>query len=316
VAKILLAVTGSIAAYKAADLASKLNQAGHDVQVVMSEAAQRLVQASTFQNLTGNKVFTDLWDPEGQTRHIALTDEAELAVLAPATANSIGKVALGLADDMVSTTLLALKCKLLVCPAMNTRMWNNPAVKDNLEALRRRGHHVVEPGSGALACGHVGAGRLAEPSHIAAAVESLLKGEPLAAHDFGEGEDGLLTKLSGEWQASGEIEGKWTRQRVSARPLLGHFVRLDVHPNEEAPFAAEVTLGFDSLASRYMLQLLDGSGAARAATGIREGDQIRFEFPIHRATLRWAAIGWDLTLETQEGEGWTLSAEMRLREPM
>lgn len=175
-ATILLAVTGSIAAYKAADLASKLHQADHDVHVVMSEAAQRLVGPSTFLNLTGNPVFTSLWDSESQTRHIRITDAAELAILAPATANSLAKLAHGIADDVVSTTLLALACPLLVCPAMNVRMWNNPAVQRNLATVRGDGHHVLVPGEGHLACGHVGAGRLAEPAEIQATAEALLAG--------------------------------------------------------------------------------------------------------------------------------------------
>lgn len=181
-ARILLCVTGSIAAYKAADLASKLVQAGHHVTAVMSEAAQRLVAANTFLNLTGNRVFTDLWDPQGQTEHIALTDRADLVVVAPATANCLAKIAHGLADDMVSTTLLAVRSPVLVCPAMNTRMWNHPAVQRNLAAVRALpGYHVLEPGAGHLACGHVGPGRLPEPADIARAVEALLaKGAPAA----------------------------------------------------------------------------------------------------------------------------------------
>lgn len=178
-ARVLLCVTGSIAAYKAADLASRLKQAGHDVTAVMSEAAQRLVTASTFLNLTGNRVYTDLWDPQGQTEHIALTDRAELVVIAPATANCLAKIAHGLADDMVSTTLLAVRSPVLVCPAMNTRMWNHPVVQRNLAAVRALpGYHVLEPGAGHLACGHVGPGRLPEPVDIARAVEVLLSTRP------------------------------------------------------------------------------------------------------------------------------------------
>ncbi|RMG08658.1 MAG: phosphopantothenoylcysteine decarboxylase [Planctomycetota bacterium] len=173
-ATILLCVTGSIAAYKAADLASKLTQAGHEVTAVLSEAATRLVGPATFQNLTGQRVFVDLWEPEGQTQHIALTDAADLVVVAPATANIIAKMAHGLADEVVSTTLLAVRCPVLVCPAMNTRMWEHPAVRRNVAQLREDGRHVLEPPAGALACGHVGRGRLAEPEDILAAVERLL----------------------------------------------------------------------------------------------------------------------------------------------
>lgn len=174
-ATVLLCVTGSIAAYKAADLASKLKQAGHDVTAVMTEAAQRLVTPNTFLNLTGNRVYTDLWDPQGQTEHIALTDRADLVIVAPATANTLAKIAHGLADDMVSTTLLAVASPVLVCPAMNTRMWRHPTVQQNLDAVRTLpGYHVLEPAAGNLACGHVGPGRLPETPEILAAVEKLL----------------------------------------------------------------------------------------------------------------------------------------------
>lgn len=175
-ARILLGVSGSIAAYKAADLASRLKKAGHAVTTVMTRSAQELVSPNTFLNLTGNRVFTELFDSgNSQTEHIRLTDEAELVVVAPATANTIAKLALGLADDMLSTTLLAVRCPVLVCPAMNTRMWAHPTVAQNLATLRARGILILEPDSGALACGHVGPGRLAEPEAIEARVESLLR---------------------------------------------------------------------------------------------------------------------------------------------
>jgi len=181
-ATILLGVTGSIAAYKAADLASRLSQGGHDVTVVMTAAARQLVSPNTFLGLTGNRVYVDLWDPAGQTEHIALTDRADLVVLAPATANTIAKLALGLADDMVSTTLLAVRCPVLVCPAMNTRMWESPPVQENLRRLAERPDvHLHEPGEGHLACGHVGAGRMAEPAAIAARGEELLAARAAAA---------------------------------------------------------------------------------------------------------------------------------------
>lgn len=173
-ATIVLCVTGSIAAYKAADLASKLKQAGHDVTTVMSEAATKLVTPATFQNLTGHRVYVDLWDPVGQTEHIGLTDRADLVVVAPATANCLAKLAHGLGDDIVSTTLLALAQPALVCPAMNHRMWNNPVVQANLQRVVQLGHHVLAPGAGHLACGHTGPGRLAEPAEILVEVERLL----------------------------------------------------------------------------------------------------------------------------------------------
>ena len=178
--RIILGVTGSIAAYKAADLASRLKKRGHHVNAVLTASAEKLVGASTFLNLTGNRVFkADPFDDEnGQTEHIAITDAADLAVVAPATANFIAKMALGLADDMLSTTLLAVRSPVLVCPAMNTRMWNHASVRKNVAAIREQGVHVLEPDAGALACGHVGPGRLAEPVAIEQEIERLLAGRP------------------------------------------------------------------------------------------------------------------------------------------
>jgi hypothetical protein len=175
-ARIILGVSGSIAAYKAADLASRLKKRGHHVTAILTKNACELISPNTFLNLTGNRVFTELFDKEnGQTEHIKLTDEAELVVVAPATANTIAKMALGLADDMLSTTLLAVKCPVLVCPAMNTRMWDHSTVRRNLGALRAQGVRILEPDAGALACGHVGPGRLVEPEAIVEAVEAFLR---------------------------------------------------------------------------------------------------------------------------------------------
>ncbi|MGE0708249.1 MAG: flavoprotein [Planctomycetota bacterium] len=322
-ATILLAVTGSIAVYKAADLASKLKQAGHDVRVMMSEAAQRLVTPSTFLNLTGNKVFTDLWDPDGQTQHIALTDQAELCVLAPATANALAKLALGLADDMVSTTLLALDCPLLVCPAMNTRMWRNPAVQENLARVRARGHQVLEPEAGALACGHVGPGRLAEPVAIAAAVEALLRGEaigaaaPLAAV---VAEGWLLPRLWGEWRCEVEVEGVLRAQRVSASPLLGRLARVSFFAGPDLG-AAELTVGFDDARACYVAQVVGelGGPLLSAGTGEREGEHaVRFRLDEGARELRltWLpeASGFDLAQRLRGPDGsWTELAARRLR---
>ncbi|MEZ6187682.1 MAG: flavoprotein [Planctomycetota bacterium] len=180
-AKILLGVTGSIAAYKAAALTSQLQQRGHDVTAILTRAATELIGPATFLGLTGNRVYTNLWESEQQTEHIALTDAAELFVVAPATANCLAKLAHGIADDMLTTTALAVRCPKLVAPAMNTRMWEHPATQANLERLRDVGYGVVPPGAGSLACGHVGAGRLAEVETLLAAVEAQLALPPATA---------------------------------------------------------------------------------------------------------------------------------------
>lgn len=172
----VLGVCGSIAAYKAADLCSKLVQRGHDVTVVMTHVATKLVGPITFAALTGRNVATEPWDREGDVHveHIHLADRAEVLVVAPATANFLGKAANGIADDMITSTLLAVTCPVLIAPAMNVRMWRHPAVARNLAACREMGYEIVEPGDGFLACGDVGPGRLAEPADILARVEAAL----------------------------------------------------------------------------------------------------------------------------------------------
>ncbi len=169
--KVLLGVCGGISAYKVAELARLLVKAGADVKVMMTESGQKFVTPLTFRTLTGNPVATTLWsDPGSPFPHISMSDEADLIVVAPATANIIAKMAGGVADDLLSTTLLAVKSPVLVAPAMNTRMYLHPATRDNMRTLRQRGVVFVEPGDGSLACGDDGLGRMAEPSQIFEAV--------------------------------------------------------------------------------------------------------------------------------------------------
>jgi len=173
--EILVGVTGGIAAYKAAHLVSLLVQEGAAVSVVMTEHAQRFVGPLTFQALSRRPVYTDLF-AEGayDADHIALADRAEAAVVAPATANVIGKLAAGIADDLLSTVLVALRVPVILAPAMNEAMWNHPAVQANVETLRRRGVRFVGPEEGRLACGTEGLGRMAEPETILDAVIEIL----------------------------------------------------------------------------------------------------------------------------------------------
>lgn len=180
--EVLLCVTGCIAAYKSADLASRLVQAGAGVSVAMTRAARRFVAPLTFQTLCGRAVFTSLWRDaaEQQPQHIALTERADLMIVAPATANMLAKMAHGLADDLVSTLALSAAgaCTILVAPAMNVRMWNAPQTQANLAAVTEWGLHTVGPGEGYLACGTVGIGRMAEPEEILAAATKLLRQNP------------------------------------------------------------------------------------------------------------------------------------------
>lgn len=165
---ILLGVTGGIACYKAAALTSKLVQSGYSVKVMMTKSAANFVSPLTFQALSRNEVYTDTFienNPE-VIAHIDLADWADLCLIAPATANMLAKLAHGLADDMVSTTLLATTAPVWIAPAMNVHMYDHPAVKKNIDTLHQFGHRFIEPGDGYLACGYVGKGRLEEPETI------------------------------------------------------------------------------------------------------------------------------------------------------
>ena len=171
---ILLCVTGGIAVYKAAALTSKLTQAGASVKIIMSNGAQKFVTPLTFQALSRNDVYTDTFDekhPES-IAHIDLADWADLVLVAPATANIIGKLANGIADDMISTTLLAATAPVWIAPAMNVHMYDHPAVKRNIERLQSYGYQFVEPNEGYLACGYVGKGRMEEPENIVKLISS------------------------------------------------------------------------------------------------------------------------------------------------
>lgn len=165
---VVLGITGGIAAYKMPNLASALVKLGCNVQVLMTQNATQFITAVTFETLTGNKALVDTFDRNFsfQVEHIAVADQADLVMIAPATANVIAKLAHGLADDMLTTTVLACNCPKIVVPAMNTKMYENPVTQDNLNILRRYGWEVVEPASGYLACGAVGKGKLPEPEAL------------------------------------------------------------------------------------------------------------------------------------------------------
>lgn len=177
--ELLLGVTGSIAAFKAAELVSTLGKRGMGVTVLMTRGAQAFVSALTFATLSRRPVLTDLFAPDAvDPEHIGLTDRADAMLVAPATANVLAKLACGIADDPVTTTALALKPRtpLLVAPAMNTRMWEHPATRENLGRLQERGVKVIPPAEGLLACGTVGIGKLATLEALVAALEAALAG--------------------------------------------------------------------------------------------------------------------------------------------
>ncbi len=174
--EIVLGVTGGIAAYKSAEIVSRLRKQGASVHVIMTANATKFVAPLTFETLSNHPVVTDTFArPETwEVEHVALAKRAELFAVAPASANMLAKLAVGIADDMLSTTALACPAPLLVAPAMNVNMWQAAATQTNMATLRSRGAHVVGPGSGFLACGDTGAGRMAEPAEIVAAMEHIL----------------------------------------------------------------------------------------------------------------------------------------------
>jgi phosphopantothenoylcysteine decarboxylase / phosphopantothenate---cysteine ligase len=179
--KIALGVSGGIAAYKAAEIVRHLQDHGVRVQVIMTAAAQEFVRPLTFAALSGEKVITSMFGSSAETpnldsavEHIAVAQSIDCLLVAPATADTIAKFAQGIANDFLSTTYLATKAPVVIAPAMNVNMWEHPATRENLEILRKRGVHIVEPGSGYLACGMIGAGRLAEPEQIVAETLSRL----------------------------------------------------------------------------------------------------------------------------------------------
>ncbi|HUA83924.1 MAG TPA: bifunctional phosphopantothenoylcysteine decarboxylase/phosphopantothenate--cysteine ligase CoaBC [Bryobacteraceae bacterium] len=190
---VALGVGGGIAAYKSAELARALMERGFSVQVILTSAAAEFVRPLTFAALTGRQVITGLFSSEDNLsnaiEHIRVAEENDILVVAPATADILGKFAHGIADDFLSTTYLAFTGRVVLAPAMNSNMWNHPATQENLRVLRERGHQIVEPDEGVLACGMVGPGRLAEPQQIA---EFVAAGNVETRHDF-EGETLLIT---------------------------------------------------------------------------------------------------------------------------
>lgn len=184
---VVLAVTGSIAAYKIASLASMLKKLHADVQVLMTKNAENFINPITFETLTGNKCLVDTFDRNFQysVEHVALAKKADVVLIAPASANCIGKLAHGIADDMLTTTIMACKCKKILAPAMNTNMFENPIVQDNLKTLEHYGFEIIESAYGYLACGDTGQGKMPEPElllqHILreCAYEKDLKGKKI-----------------------------------------------------------------------------------------------------------------------------------------
>jgi phosphopantothenoylcysteine decarboxylase len=174
--EIIVGVCGGIAAYKVADLVSKLVQRGAGVTVAMSCGARKFITPLTFEALSGRPVRTSAWNlvESSDPQHISLTERADLMLIAPATANILGKVANGLCDDLISLMVIAAACPVVFAPAMNNRMWENPIVKQNVEKLTKHGYQIIGPDAGWLACRNVGPGRMSEPTEIVEELTSLL----------------------------------------------------------------------------------------------------------------------------------------------
>ena len=176
---ILLGVTGSIAAYKAADITSRLTKLGHNVDVVLTESGSRIITPITLQTLSKNKVYTDMFEEitPSEVKHISLAKKADVVLIAPATANIIGKIANGIADDFLSTVVMAVAnhTHVYIAPAMNTNMYENPIVQDNIKKLKSFGYRFIEPKESLLACGDLGRGALADVDEIVEIIEGSIK---------------------------------------------------------------------------------------------------------------------------------------------
>ena len=175
--QILFGITGGIAAYRACDTISSLVKSGHEVRCVMTRGATQFVTPLTFETVSRQKAFTDLFDPHpfDKALHIALAETAELVVIMPASANILAKARLGLADDLLSSVLLSVTCPILIVPAMNTQMWENPATQENIQVLRERNYQFIDPISGELTCGTTGVGHIAENDKILDTIQNFLK---------------------------------------------------------------------------------------------------------------------------------------------
>ncbi|HCY6620623.1 TPA: bifunctional phosphopantothenoylcysteine decarboxylase/phosphopantothenate--cysteine ligase CoaBC [Staphylococcus aureus] len=193
--KILLAVTGGIAAYKAIDLTSKLTQSGYEVRVMLTNHAQKFVTPLAFQAISRNAVYTDTFIEENpsEIQHIALGDWADAIIVAPATANTIAKLSVGIADDLVTSTLLATETPKFIAPAMNVHMYENKRTQQNINILKEDGYHFIEPGSGFLACGYVSKGRMEEPLQIVSVIDAHFQNSNRLANSSFQDKRALVT---------------------------------------------------------------------------------------------------------------------------
>jgi phosphopantothenoylcysteine decarboxylase/phosphopantothenate--cysteine ligase len=256
--KILLGVTGGIAAFKAAALCSQLVKKGAEVQVIMTKSATEFITPLTMQALSKNPVYSDTFDEKNPRTiaHINLADWADLVLIAPATANIIGKMAAGLADDMLSTTLLATEAPIMLAPAMNVHMYAHPAVMRNMSELVSRGVMIIEPGEGLLACGYTGKGRLEEPETIVQVVERYFSNEQ-KRYQLLDGKNvvitagGTIERLDPVRFISNDSSGKMGFALARAARQLGAEVTLIVANTQVAPPAGIKVISVESAQQMY-----------------------------------------------------------------
>ncbi|QYR23696.1 bifunctional phosphopantothenoylcysteine decarboxylase/phosphopantothenate--cysteine ligase CoaBC [Paenibacillus sp. sptzw28] len=251
---IVLGISGGIAAYKAAALCSKLVQAGVTVRVIMTESAAKFITPLTLQTLSRHPVYLDTFDEfdPAVVSHINLADSADLVIIAPATANILAKMAAGLADDMLSTTLLATTAPVLVAPAMNVHMYAHPAVERNMELLAERGVKFVEPGTGQLACGYVGKGRLAEPEEIVRAAEQwFTQRDKLTGKRVLVTAGGTVERLDAVRYLTNDSSGKMGFAIAEAAVNRGAEVTLIAARATAAPIAGVTMINVESAEQMY-----------------------------------------------------------------
>ena len=273
--RIILGVSGSIAAYKAVDLASKLTQSGALVDVVMTEAAQRFVSPLTFQAVSGRPVYSDMWRAEesgglpSHIAHIGLAEGADLLLIAPATANTLAKLAGGFADDLLSVTALAALCPLLIAPAMDGGMVAHPATRGNLETLRQRGAHIIEPETGRLASGLMGSGRLPETATLIGHVRRVLglRGA-LSGHKLVVTAGGTREALDPVRAISNRSTGKQGYAIAQAAIDAGADVVLITAAADQSPLVGAAQLkveSAESMSTAVLAQVADASALIMAA---------------------------------------------------
>ncbi|MBS0372375.1 MAG: bifunctional phosphopantothenoylcysteine decarboxylase/phosphopantothenate--cysteine ligase CoaBC [Proteobacteria bacterium] len=257
--KLVLGVTGGVAAYKAAELVRLLGKAGADVHVVLTQGGARFVTAVTFQALSGNPVWTDLWDPrmDNNMAHIDLTRDADAVLIAPATADVMAKLVHGLADDLLTTLCLARECPLLVAPAMNRQMWENPATRRNAAQLVADGVGLLGPGAGEQACGEVGLGRMLEPEELCEAVIAFFQPKLLAGRRIVMTAGPTFEAIDPVRGITNSSSGKMAYGLARACAQAGAEVTL-----VSGPVALPVPAGVEKVGVRSALEMRDAVFAA------------------------------------------------------